>query len=156
MFRQPWLSNHASTANRSARARTLGVTVMRATLSTLGLILMIVVSAASLKPNPFGPTSPIRLTEQDSGRTIEVRMGDQLDIVLDDYTTQGHGWERVEADYQIVSIPHPAYTRYWGGGGRTWFAVTADQPGRSRITIAHDDVPTEPPIAPFTVEVVVR
>jgi hypothetical protein len=159
MFHLPRLSNRVSAVDRDrwrAQTRAIGATILRFVVSAIGLILVIVTLATWLNPNPFGPTSPLRVGMEDSGRTITLKVNNHLDIVLDDYTTQGHGWELVTANYAVVSIPHPSYTRNWSGGGRTWFAVTADQPARSQITIIHDQVPNAPPIKPFSIEVVVR
>lgn len=122
-------------------------------LGLLGLIVLILIVRAFMDENGFGST---RLSEQDAGRTIEVRSNTQFDIVLNGYPNQGCEWEWIEGDWNVVGGGASKYRQDWSGGGQTWFHAWANSPGRSPIRIVYRCGPNAPPLKIFEVEILVQ
>lgn len=78
-----------------------------------------------------------RLTEEDSGLTLELKPGDTFEIVLGGNPAAGYQWEARRLDYAVVRMlgdpmfaPHSSAT---GSGGEFVFRFQAVALGESRI-----------------------
>jgi predicted secreted protein len=124
----------------------------------LHMVLMILVGIVSLAA--CAPAA-IRLGEQDSGRTIEVRRGDQIEIMLEGAPVGGYQWDWNQTaagdDPSLVLAGEPSFKLDWGGG-RTRFTFETQHAGRTTIMLVGHRVgtPREPSQQTFTVDVVVR
>jgi len=79
------------------------------------------------------------LTEQDDGRTVEVRTGQTLAIDLPENAATGYRWavERLDGPVEPrAAAPRPAAGAV-GSGGRTVLAFAATAPGRAEIALKH-------------------
>ena len=108
-----------------------------------------------------GPAAAIRLGEQDSGRTIEIRRGDRLEVVLQGSPIMGYQWEWLQDrtdDPSLILAGEPSFKLDWGGSGRTRFTFETQHAGRTTITLVghRGDTPGSPPQQTFTVDIIVR
>lgn len=119
----------------------------RGTAASLGLVLLSLVIACS---GPVEPSATIELNGEDSGKTIEVRLGQEIEVTLQ---TIGPG------EYETPSISSSAlrFVDVVAGpiivpaGPTQIFRFDAERTGSATITIAHTQNNPE-----FSVEIVVR
>jgi inhibitor of cysteine peptidase len=103
-----------------------------------------------------------QLREQDSGRSVEVQVGEKLEIILEGNPTTGYTWEQTTGDGAIVKLDgDPLYTsesNLVGAGGTYLFRFSAVAPGETSLTlIYHRSFESGvPPLKTFTVLVTVR
>jgi inhibitor of cysteine peptidase len=106
--------------------------------------------------------SRVQLHEQDAGRTIELRRGDQLEVVLPGNPTAGYGWEWVDGDNAVLkSAGEPAFqpdARALGSGGVVTVPFEASGAGQTTLTLVYRRAfePNVPPLKTFEVGIVVR
>jgi predicted secreted protein len=125
----------------------------------LCVILVILVGVVSL-----GACAPaaMSLSEQDNGRTIEIRHGDQLAIVLEGSPVGGYQWDWNQTaagdDPSLLLAGEPSFKIDWGGRGRTRFTFETQHPGRTTIMLVGHPTSTPGGFAEqtYTVDVVVR
>lgn len=130
----------------------------------LRITLITVVAAALLTIAGCGPTgtSTRQLHEQDSGQSVELRTGDQLEIILDGNPTTGYTWEQTKGNGTIVKLAgEPTYTSESnpvGAGGTYVFRYAAVAPGETTLTLIYHRSfePDVPPLKTFTAPIVVR
>jgi predicted secreted protein len=103
-----------------------------------------------------GPSSATLLTEQDTGRTVELQANTEFDIVLAGRPSDGYAWEWTEANWDVVGGGAWQFKCAWDGGGQTWFHGWANSPGRSPVRIVYRLGPLAPPVKTFQVELLVR
>lgn len=105
--------------------------------------------------------NPIQLYQIDSGRTIEMKPDDTLEIVLDTNPTTGYQWKALPWDTKIIEqIDKPVYkskSEAIGSGGELTFYFKALSTGRTPLKFIYfrtfeKDVP---PIKSFKVTIVV-
>jgi inhibitor of cysteine peptidase len=104
----------------------------------------------------------LQLSEQDAGRTIELRRGDKVDIVLTGNPTTGYQWEQVAGDSAILtSAGAPTFrpdSSALGSGGMVTLPFQASAAGKTHLILVYHRSfePNEPPLKTFTIDVVVR
>jgi len=124
------------------------------------VVLVSLVGVVSLEA--CGSATSIRLGEQDSDRTIEIRRGDRLEVVLEGSPLMGYQWEWLQDtagdDPSMILAGEPSFKLEWGGSGHTRFTFETQHAGRTRITLVgrRGDTPGAPSQQTFTVDVVVR
>ena len=127
------------------------------------VIQLLCVATAMLLLATCGAPAPasVQVREQDAGRTVELRRGDRLDLLLEGNPTTGYAWEQVEGDSAVVaSAGEPTFTpasSALGSDGTVTMPFIALAAGRTRLQLAYrrrfeSDVP---PLKTFAIEVVV-
>ena len=106
--------------------------------------------------------APIKLTGADSGRTIEMKIGGCLNIVLDGNPTTGYIWEDASRMSPVLKqykrmefIPQ---SRLIGAGGKCTFNYKAVARGSTELKLVYHR-PWEkkvPPLRVFAVKVTVK
>ena len=130
--------------------------MLRKTLAIITTTLLLIIGGCG-----FGGTAN-QLREQDSGRSVEVQVGEKLEIILEGNPTTGYIWEQTTGDGTIVKLDgDPLYTsesNLIGAGGTYLFRFSAVAPGETSITlIYHRSFEAGvPPLKTFTVLVTVR
>ena len=118
--------------------------------------LMIVLSL-SARGSPAGTT----LSEKDSGKTIELGVGDTLAVELEGNPTTGYLWEVASEDTTVLTLVKDEYesdSDLAGSGGMFKFTFEAAAPGETTLLLVYrrpweEDVD---PIETFEVTVVVK
>lgn len=104
-------------------------------------------------------TQAVRLREQDAGRTIELRQGDRLDIVLGGNPTTGYQWEQTAGAPAILRpAGAPTFTpdsQAVGAGGSVTLPFEAAGAGETTLTLIYHRSfePAVPPLQTFTVTI---
>jgi len=125
----------------------------------LCVVLVTLIGVVSL--GACGPAAPIRLQQQDSGRTIEIRRGDRLEVVLEGSPILGYQWEWLQEaagdDPSLILAGEPSFKLDWDGG-HTRFTFETQHTGRTTITLVghRGNTPGSSPLQTFTVDVVVH
>jgi inhibitor of cysteine peptidase len=104
----------------------------------------------------------VRLTQADTGRTVELKEGDVLEIVLEGNPTTGYNWGVVSAAASVLAqVGDPMFqpeTDLPGSGGKITFRFTASATGWAPLKLVYQrwwekDVP---PLYEFEVTVRVK
>ena len=105
---------------------------------------------------------PGQLSEADAGKTVELRPGKQLNIVLNGNPTTGYQWELASVNELVLkSLGQPTYkasSQALGAGGMFEFMFQAAASGKSDLQLVYRR-PFEKDTAPlktYQVSVVVR
>ena len=125
-------------------------------VSTL-LIIMIILSAAC------SPSKPVILSAADNGSRVNVKVGEQIVITLEDNPSTGYTWEAKDLDTGMFTIPgestfissNPGQV---GSGGTLTLTFKAEKSGTGSLTLVYRR-PWEigvDPIKTFTVNVTVK
>ena len=81
------------------------------------------------------------LTETDSGRTIDLRMGDRLSISLGGNPTTGYTWQVTAVDEQVLApLGEPGYaasSEALGAGGVFAFEFKAVAAGKTALRLVY-------------------
>jgi inhibitor of cysteine peptidase len=113
-----------------------------------------------------GPgASQIKLTDKDSGRSVEVKPGDTIIVELESNQTTGYQWSLTSpTDSAVLVLKGNEYrtsqqqTPLVGAGGTEVWTFVAQGAGRATLTLGYQRS-WEKGVAPartFTIEVVVR
>jgi inhibitor of cysteine peptidase len=98
------------------------------------------------------PEASVRLSEEDAGSTVELRVGDTMEVVLDGNPTTGFQWETVAMDTSVLKqLGEPGfepYTALIGSGGKFTFRFEAVASGQTLLQLVYHrpwetDVPPE-------------
>jgi inhibitor of cysteine peptidase len=98
------------------------------------------------------PEAAVRLSEEDAGSTVELRMGDTIEVVLDGNPTTGFLWETAAVDASVLKqLGEPGfepYTNLIGSGGKFTFRFEAVASGQTLLRLIYHrpwekDVPPE-------------
>jgi hypothetical protein len=125
----------------------------------LHVVLVTLISVVSL--GACGSAAPIRLYQQDSGRTIEIGRGDRLEVVLEGSPLMGYQWEWLQEtagdDPGLILAGEASFKLDWGGG-RTRFTFESQHTGRTRFMLVgrRGNTPGSSPQQTFAVDVVVH
>ncbi len=128
---------------------------MRYFLSPLILFCLIILLSGCSAGNP------IQLYQIDSDRTIKIKPGDTLEIVLDTNPTTGYQWKALPWDTEVIDqVDKPVYksrSEAIGSGGELTFYFKALSTGQTPLKFIYfrafeKDVP---PIKSFKVTIVV-
>jgi len=78
------------------------------------------------------------MTESDSGKTVEVDVGDKLELSLQENATTGYRWEIEDLDHKIISVKdedyQPASGKVGSGGSKKW-SLKAIAPGKTECRL---------------------
>ena len=87
------------------------------------------------------PTADLQLTSSDFGRSVELRVGQTVDIEVDENGSTGYTWRyswRPRAGLTLVGdIFEGSDSRLAGAGGVRHFVLRAVQPGRVVVTLQY-------------------
>jgi inhibitor of cysteine peptidase len=102
------------------------------------------------------------LTEEDAGRTVELRVGDTMAVVLEGNPTTGFTWETAAVDASVLrQLGEPQFepeSSLIGAGGKFTFRFEAVAPGQTVLQLVyHRPWETDvPPANTFEVTAVVQ
>lgn len=111
--------------------------------------------------NPF-VKGPVKLTETDAGSTVEMNVGDMLQVTLEGNPTTGYDWEMASGDAavleQLGASTYKADSDLMGAGGQVTLRFKAVAAGQTTLQLVyHRPWETdEPPAETFEVTVVVK
>ena len=111
--------------------------------------------------NTLSASVPMRLSESDSGKTVELSVGNELEVVLPGKPTTGYVWVVSSLDTALLSHVHTDFiadTNAIGAGGMEIFRFKAVAVGKSEIKlIFHRPFEQKvPPIKTFSFTVIIR
>jgi inhibitor of cysteine peptidase len=98
------------------------------------------------------PEPTVRLSEEDAGSTVQLRVGDTMEVVLDGNPTTGFLWETAAVDASVLNqLGEPGfepYTSLMGSGGKFTFRFEAVASGQTLLKLVYHrpwekDVPPE-------------
>jgi inhibitor of cysteine peptidase len=104
----------------------------------------------------------VRLSEQDSGRTVELRVRDRLEIILEGNPTTGYQWEQVAGEAAILRpAGEPTFrpdSGALGAGGRVTLPFEAAGAGQTTLKLIYHRSfePNAPPLKTFEANITVR
>ena len=113
-------------------------------LNVLGLVRVAVLVGASLLPTgavsveTASVNAMLSLTENDDGRSVEVRAGDTVRISLPENATTGYRWaiDRIDQDVIEAVGSEPHYQgKAVGSGGQVAFTLRAKKTGSGEIVL---------------------
>jgi len=124
---------------------------------------LVMLFVAGVAKHAAAGTPPVILTEQDSGKTIEIELGKNLFVQLPSNPTTGYQWrvlgsaaplEFVKSDYAT----DPQAAGRAGAGGTQTLQFTAKSPGKVELKLGYrrpweKDVP---PVKTFAATIVVK
>jgi len=111
--------------------------------------------------NPF-VKGPVKLTETDAGSTVEMNVGDMLEVLLEGNPTTGYDWEMASGDAavleQLGASTYKADSDLMGAGGQVTLRFKAVAAGQTTLQLVyHRPWETdEPPAQTFEVSVIVK
>ncbi len=111
--------------------------------------------------NPF-VKGPVKLTETDAGSTVEMNVGDMLEVMLEGNPTTGYDWEMASGDAavleQLGASTYKADSDLMGAGGQVTLRFKAVAAGQTTLQLVyHRPWETdEPPAQTFEVSVIVK
>jgi|APSaa5957512622_1039677.scaffolds.fasta_scaffold211102_1 inhibitor of cysteine peptidase len=110
----------------------------------------------------FSPPAPIKLTEKDSGLTVEIAAGSVMEIILKGNPTTGYTWAVASVDESILTqigeAEFKAERKARGSGGTITLRFRAEGEGKTCLRLIYHR-PFErnmPPIKTFSVTVNVQ
>ena len=122
------------------------------------LLMLISLACASIPNN----LKVIKVTEEDNGKTVDLDIGDRLEITLDSNPPTGYQWEPIgDTSSHLRQLGEPSYEPEGGGvgsGGETIFTFEAIGGGQTRLELVYlrpFDKET-PPIKTFELIIVVN
>ncbi len=105
------------------------------TLVSLSILLVFV----SLGGTDDGHT--LRINEKNNGQSIDLRVGQGIDVVLDENPTTGYQWEIVSPDKTVINqSAEPEFRRdsdLMGTGGKKTFHFKALSPGETTLRLIY-------------------
>jgi inhibitor of cysteine peptidase len=111
--------------------------------------------------NPF-VKGPMKLTAKDAGGTVEMKVGDTLQVMLEGNPTTGYDWEMAPGDEavleQLGASTYKADSDLMGSGGQVTLRFKAVAAGQTALQLVyHRPWETdEPPAETFEVTVTVK
>jgi inhibitor of cysteine peptidase len=82
----------------------------------------------------------MKLNENDSGKTVEIGVGDELDVMLPGNPTTGYGWELIPLDLNVLSRVKTAFftnNNMMGAGGVEVITLHAVAAGKSEVKLIY-------------------
>ncbi len=111
------------------------------------------------------PPAPLQLTQDDLGKHIDLRLGQEIELRLDANPTTGYRWQVVQAAPAVLDtlagemyLPASAAPGVAGGGGTVTWRFRATRVGRDNLQLVYRR-PWEPDSVPaqtFVCEVAVN
>ena len=113
------------------------------------LIVVIVLSLGACGPRVRGP---LKLVEMDSGCMVELRIGDEVEVVLEGNPSTGYLWEVASKDVTVVEQQGEAQFKADsdapGSGGKVTLCFEAVAPGEELLQLVYHR-PFETGVAPL-------
>lgn len=84
--------------------------------------------------------TPLKVMEMDSGAMIELRVGDQIELVLEANPTTGYNWELAEEISVVKRIGEPEFTpdsKALGAGGKVGMRFQAIASGKEWLRLVY-------------------
>ncbi len=129
----------------------------RRAIAAVVLILALVgtaAAAAGCGSQAAAGSGPIKLTDADNGKTVAVKVGDEIQVILNGNPTTGYSWTAKIADDAVVQQQgDPVYAQgttdpsVVGAGGTFTFTFKAAKAGQTAITFDYAR-PFETGVAP--------
>ena len=125
-------------------------------------LLMVLAGALLLATCAAPGAASVRLSEQDSGRMVELRVRDRLEIVLEGNPTTGYQWEQVVGEGSILRpVGEPAFrpdSGALGAGGTVTLPFEAAAAGETRLKLIYHRSfePNVPPLKTFEASIVIK
>ena len=89
----------------------------------------------------FIPNGPLRITKSDHGKTIEIKRGRSIDIVLEGNPTTGYMWGAVSKKspvlQQLKEREYRSRSKLIGSGGEFTFHYKAVKTGKAELKFAY-------------------
>jgi len=103
----------------------------------------------------------MKLSENDSGKTVEIRVGDELDVILPGNPTTGYVWEVSSLDSTVMRLDKSdffANDNAFGSGGIEIIKFQAIAAGTSvvRLIFHRSFEQNMPPLKTFEVTVIIK
>ncbi len=107
------------------------------------------------------PEESMKLSESDSGKTVEINVGDKLEIILDGNPTTGFIWEVSSLDSKFLGQGEEKFapsSNNMGSGGLEIKSFQAVAPGTSQLSLIYHRPfePNNPPLRSFTITVDIK
>lgn len=108
---------------------------------------------------------PVQLTAADVGRSVDLRLGQEIEARLEANPTTGYRWEMVHAAPAVFDVlagqvysPAPSAPRTVGGGGMVTWRFRAARPGHDSLHMVYRRPwePDSPSAQTFNCDVTVR
>lgn len=119
---------------------------MGARIKVLSLVAMAALAGACTSPGAVyfqggkAGAAMLVLVESDNGRTVSVRLGEQLRLSLPENATTGYRWaiDRIDGAFMEALSPEPHYTAAGvGSGGSVAFVFQGRKVGTGEIALKH-------------------
>lgn len=103
----------------------------------------------------------MKLNENDSGKTVEIFVGDELEVVLPGNPTTGYAWELILLDTNVLRPDKAeffAINKAMGSGGIEVIKFHAIAAGKSEVKLIYHRSfePNVPPLKIFDVNVIIK
>jgi inhibitor of cysteine peptidase len=103
----------------------------------------------------------IKLNENDSGKTVEIHVGDKLDVILPGNPTTGYAWELFMSDSNVLSLVKREFfanNKAMGSSGVEIIKLQAIAAGNSEVKMIYHRSfePNVPPLKTFKVIVSIK
>jgi inhibitor of cysteine peptidase len=111
-------------------------------MKKLPMILLVVLLLGLMTAAYFGrDRSVIKLEETDSGKTIELSMGDHIEVALEGNPTTGYTWEVVSGQELLEQVSEAEFVaasqQMVGAGGQMRFEFKAIAPGTAVLQLVY-------------------
>jgi predicted secreted protein len=103
----------------------------------------------------------MKLTESDSGKTVELHVGDDLEIVLPGNPTTGYVWEASSLDSAVLRLDKSDFIagdKAIGSGGMEVFKLNAIGEGRGELRLIYHRPfeKNKPPLNTFEINLIIK
>ncbi len=131
---------------------------------TVRLLALLAVCALSTMLLPAGciSTTPLALSEEDTGTTQTLKVGQELKVTLEANPTTGYQWVldgHLPPQLEQVGLPEfTAGSPAMGSGGTEVWTFVAKESGAASVALKYwrSFEPTSPPVSTFSVDVEVK
>ena len=112
-------------------------------------------------PDYLSAREIMKLTEKDSSKTIELHVGDELEIVLPANPTTGYMWEGSSLNSSVLKLDKSDFIsgdKALGSGGMEVIKLHAISDGKTKLTFKYHRPfeKNKPPLNTFEVDVIIK
>ena len=89
------------------------------------------------------PQGVVRVTQENSGKTVTLRTGGRMEVALESNATTGYSWQREGGDTAVLATDSSRYQSdrtqpgVVGAGGTQILAFRGVRPGRTRLVLVY-------------------
>jgi inhibitor of cysteine peptidase len=94
----------------------------------------------------------VQLTEDDSGATRRVRVGEEITVVLAENPTTGYRWETDSSSLPVTADEYEGGTRPMGAGGRRRLTFVPARAGAAKVRLVKRRAWEDKVVAEFEVD----